>query len=555
MATRRVIGVDIGSFAVRAAEVAVSGDVATLVRFGQVTLPVGAVRHGEVVDVGAVSSALRRLWSEAGFKQKRVVVGVANQRAIVRQAEIASMTEQDLRSAITYEAQDLIPIPVDDALLDFRILDRFQTPDGGERMNIVLAAAHRDMVRSHLAALEGAGLLAEAVDAAPFALVRSLADRAPSSPESPPRSEAIVCIGGSVTSIVVHESGVPRFVRVLLSGGSDLTEAVADELNVPMEKAEDLKRRAAVGMGDTQVLQATQVMTNRLAPFVDEIRGSIDFYRGQPDATPLDRVVVTGGGSNMTGLIERLEHQLRTEVVTGRPLAGMKVDELGLTPEQLAMAESVLAVPIGLALPHWAPLDGTRRISLLPGDAAKRNARRRQLLLAGTAVAAVAAALVVLTIGRQGQLVLKNAEVQRTEDQAADVQKKVVALGDMAALESDLKVSQDLVIVALASDVAWTKVISDVSAKMPAETVISTFSGTSTATGGGTVSFSVSGAGFPSAAAWYDSVGQLPQLFALWVPAISKDATTGRVTFTSTAQLTPVAQNDRKATYLPQRTS
>ena len=122
MATR-VIGLDIGSFAVRAAELTVGGGQPQLLRFGQVSLPAGAMRDGEVADAGAVSSALRRLWSEGGFKNKKVVVGVANQRVIVRQAELPAMTEPDLRAALRFEAQELIPIPVEDAILDFQILE------------------------------------------------------------------------------------------------------------------------------------------------------------------------------------------------------------------------------------------------------------------------------------------------------------------------------------------------------------------------------------------------------------------------------------------------
>src|SRR5688500_4430119 len=114
MATR-VVGLDIGSFAVRAVELSLGGGQPTLERFAQVTLPPGAVRNGEVVDTGAVGSAVRRLWGQGGFRSKRVVVGVANQRVIVRQAELPAMSEADLQAALQFEAQDLIPIPIEDA--------------------------------------------------------------------------------------------------------------------------------------------------------------------------------------------------------------------------------------------------------------------------------------------------------------------------------------------------------------------------------------------------------------------------------------------------------
>jgi type IV pilus assembly protein PilM len=245
MATR-VVGVDLGSYGVRAVELSLSGGEATLERFAQVTLPPGAIRDGEVADAAAVSASVRRLWTEGGFKGKKVVIGVANQRVIVRMAEMPAMSEEDFTSALRFEAQDLIPIPVDDAILDFQILeDVVDNTDGEARMRVLLAAAQRDMVRSHLAAVEGAGLRASAVDLVPFALVRALNANAPAF-DFDTRAEAIVCIGGGVTNVVVHERGVPRFVRVLLVGGDDVTDAIVRELDVQIDEAEALKRRADI---------------------------------------------------------------------------------------------------------------------------------------------------------------------------------------------------------------------------------------------------------------------------------------------------------------------
>src|SRR4051812_93655 len=120
------IGLDIGSFAVRAAELSMDGPSPTLEHFGQVTLPSGAVVDGEVVDVDAVATAVKRLWAEAGFSSRRVVVGVSSQRVIVRQAEIVEMSERELRSSLQFQAADLIPIPVEEAILDFSLI----APDG-----------------------------------------------------------------------------------------------------------------------------------------------------------------------------------------------------------------------------------------------------------------------------------------------------------------------------------------------------------------------------------------------------------------------------------------
>src|SRR2546423_2671084 len=122
MAMPFAIGLDIGSSAVRAAEVSLDGNRPTVHRFGQVALPAGAVVDGEVADVGQVADAIKRLWALAGFKSRSVVVGLSSQRVIVRQADLPQMSRDDLASALAFEAQELIPIPIEDALLDAAIL-------------------------------------------------------------------------------------------------------------------------------------------------------------------------------------------------------------------------------------------------------------------------------------------------------------------------------------------------------------------------------------------------------------------------------------------------
>src|SRR5439155_18719413 len=398
----RVVGLDIGSFGVRAVELTVGGNQPTLQRFAQVALPPGAVRDGEVQDPGAVSSAIRRLWAEGGFRARRVVMGVANQRVIVRQAELPAMTEEDLRAALQFEAQELIPIPVEDAILDFQIIEESLGADGERRTRILLAAAQRDMVRSHLAAVEGAGLGAQSVDVVAFALVRALT-LGVSGFEDDGRAEAIVCIGRGVTNVVVHEAGVPRFVRVLLVGGDDVTEAIARELDVDMDAAEDLKRRANTASSDQSVARAGQVVADRMAPLVEEIRGSLDYYTAQAQSAPVGRVLVTGGGSRLTGLMERLQSQLGGRVEPARPLANLAIGSVKLSPEELADYEPLLTVPIGLALGGEVER-GLRRIPLLPAEVAAAREQRNQAVVVGGVVAGLTVLLLLAWALRQGQV-------------------------------------------------------------------------------------------------------------------------------------------------------
>jgi type IV pilus assembly protein PilM len=546
MATR-VVGLDLGSYGVRAVELSVGGGQPTLERFAQVTLPPGAVRDGEVADPAAVASSVRRLWTEGGFKGKKVVIGVANQRVIVRLAELPSMSESDLQSALRYEAQELIPIPVDDAVLDFQILDDVVDAEGDARMRVLLAAAQQDMVQSHLAAVELAGLRPAVVDVVPFALVRAVG--AEGNPfDFDARAEAIVCIGGGVTNVVVHEQGVPRFVRVLLVGGDDVTEAIMRELNVQIDEAEGLKRQADISSPNPAVARAGQVVRDRLAPLVEEIRGSLDYYMAQSQSAPVDRVLVTGGGSRMAGLMERLQSQLSAVVEPARPLSGVKIGKgVGLSPQQLQAVEPLLAVPLGLAMAGEVR-KGVRRITLLPREVAVVREQRRQAVLAGAGVAALAAALLGTWAAGGAKIASENSSAKRAEEQAARLEREVARLSDTVALDTELAQRTEQVRTVLSTDVAWTRLFNEVATVLPHDVWLTSFTGEA----GGAVNFSAKGFDQTSTAKWLIRVAELKSLSGLWVPSSTKDGEGAlqTVTFTSDANLTPAANSDRVQRYL-----
>lgn len=545
MATR-VVGLDIGSYAVRAAELTMGAAQPVLERFAQVTLPPGAVRGGEVVDTGAVASAVRRLWSEGGFKSKRVVLGVANQRVVVRQAEMPSMSETDLEAALRFEAQELIPIPIEDALLDFQIVGDTVGSDGEPRMRVLLAAAQREMVRTHLAAVEGAGLGVAAVDVIPFALVRALTLGTPFF-DSDGNAEAIVCIGGGVTNVVIHEQGVPRFVRVLLVGGDDITDAIGRELSVDVDTAEDLKRRVGTSTADEAVARASQVVSSRLAPLVEEIRGSIDYYLAQSQSSPISRVLVTGGASRTAGLMERLQSQLGGRVEPGHPLAGVRLGPIGLGESQLAELEPLLSVPIGLALAGETQR-GVRRISLLPREIAAVRVQRRQTAGALVGVGALAALLLAVWAARSAQVGDEKDKADEAEQRVATLQRQRAQLAGATGLAGEVAQREAQCRSVLNEDIAWTKLFNEVAASIPGDVWLTSFTGAKGAPG----SINVNAQGFDqtSTARWLQRIGGLDEFAALWVPNSTKTGAGSQslVNFTSQANLTAEARSKRAQT-------
>ncbi|MCW2566246.1 MAG: type pilus assembly protein PilM [Mycobacterium sp.] len=351
MARRTAVGLDIGTSGVRAAEVTHGKDHVTLERFGQVALPLGAVVDGEVMDVEAVAAALKRLWAATRFRTKKVALGVANQRVIVRQVELPWLPPAELKASLPYQVQDFIPMPVDQVLLDYHPLEEITTEAGGRAVRALLVAASKEMVWRSVDAVRKAGLQPVMVDLVPFAVLRSMTQFDHLGLESG-EAEAIVNVGASVTNLIVHTGGVPRFVRIIPMGGGDITDALAERLGVTLDEAEAIKQvtgfaahDADFGAGpEAKVIEATG------GTFVDEVRTSLEYYKTQPTAYPIGRIVLTGGGTRLTGLADRLAQATRLRVQDGSVLGTVRLGKLGLDQDQLAYVDPLASVPVGLAM-------------------------------------------------------------------------------------------------------------------------------------------------------------------------------------------------------------
>ena len=393
---RTRIGVDVGSTAVRVAEVA-AGDIPVVVRAAQVPLPPGVVEAGEVRQPEAVAEALRELWSKSGVKSKQVHLGVGNQRVVVREVALPWLPEKELRDTLGFQVQEFIPMASDEAVLDFDPLGEMD--QGGRRMvRILLVAAHRPMVNALVEAALAAKLDPQGIDLTPFAVIRAVGTGDEGLDLDSSGDEAIVDIGAQVTSICVHDRGVTRFVRMLPSGGRDITLALASGLGVDEDAAERLKRgettetptqdgpqdepgpprdQPAIELpppadslpvdgppADTLPVEAPrgvpaalpdptevrQLALTRAGSFVDEVRSSLEFYTAQMPNAQIGRVLVVGGGSRLDGLLELLQERLPVPVDRGRLFERAK-SEIELSAEASAEAEAVLSVAVGLAIP------------------------------------------------------------------------------------------------------------------------------------------------------------------------------------------------------------
>jgi type IV pilus assembly protein PilM len=358
------VGLDIGTDFIRAAQIKSTSGGLVVTNYGWVPMPFGAVVEGEIVDPEAVSGALRELWKRYGFHVSDVAIGISSQKVVVRLIDLQFMERDELAKAIQYQAQDYIPYPVEQAILDFQVIGDYMTPADEHMMEMLLVAAPREIVTSAVQAIEGAKLRLAQVDVTAFALVRALLGTNPSwfNEEVDNAGEAlgIVHMSSGLTNIAVVERGIPRFTRVSSMAGNQFTQAIANVLNLTFDEAEELKAQAglpsidlAAGAPATpeapNIQTAQEALEREANKFIAEVRRSLDYYLTQAtQVRSIKRIYLTGTGSQLTNLASYLEKGLQTEVIVGDPLS--HVSAAG-SVEQAIMADRMGCAPaIGLAL-------------------------------------------------------------------------------------------------------------------------------------------------------------------------------------------------------------
>jgi type IV pilus assembly protein PilM len=537
--------------------------------FAQVALAREAMREGEVADEAAVTDAVARLRSEVGLKKAVVRVGIASPRVVVRQVEMPVMTREELSSALQYQAGDLIPIPVDEAVIDFAILgNSIPNGDGAHEptMQVLLAAAYESTVLKLVQAVEAGGFQVGAVDLVPLALVRALTHPAalpvaasvPAAAggvalaEEPPGAEGIVSLGGGVTSIAVHENGIPQFVRVIGSGGRELTDAIATDLEVPIETAEALKRALGHPQPDEMINRARTAVDRPLSTLLDEVRSSIDYYRNQPGAARLQKVVVTGGTAQLPGMPERLSALLGVHVEPAYMHDLLGIGDIGFPPEELPRLEPYLPAPVGLALGGanvGTVVDLTPRRRRSASSKMRRNFDQR--------IVAGAMAGVVLLAAATWYEKKQASDAKHKADSAVAVNEKLAneannrqnaGIGGKKATPLQLKSAAATI---LDQDIQWGQVVDEIGNNdLPPGVLFTSASGTRTAvakpaattttptttasTSGSSTSSSSTGTATPAAGA-----AAAPGLSALSLRCISVPLNAGTLTFQGTAPNVP----------------
>jgi len=343
--SKSVVGLDIGSSAVKAVELRPSGKGFRVAAYGSEAVPPDSIVDGAIIDSTAVSEAIRRLLDgPAGFSSKDVCASLSGNAVIVKKIALPVMTETELDESIYWEAEQYIPFDIQDVNLDYQVLDPGTGPDSRGSMDVLLVAAKKDKIADYTSVIAGAGRTAVVVDVDAFALQNAFEVNYGLNPR-----DVVVLLnaGASAININILASGQPVFTRDISMGGQAYTEALQRELDLAYDAADQLKRGIAV---DGATFEDARPLLHAVTDGVLlEIQKTFDFFKATASTEQLDRILISGGASRVDGFATMLQGRFGAQVEAFDPFRTVVWDSRRLGGDSADVAATA-AVAVGLAL-------------------------------------------------------------------------------------------------------------------------------------------------------------------------------------------------------------
>jgi len=340
-----MVGVDIGSSAVKAVEIKVSGkggDEYQLVNIGLELLPQEAIVDGAIMDAGAVIDSIQRLFQDSKIKTADCATGVSGNAVIVKKISLPQMSAEELSESIHWEAEQYIPFDIQDVALDYEVIEG---GGSGGNMDVLLVAVKKDKISEYTSALTQAGRNPTIMDVDVFALQNCYEMNYGIDPG---RVVALLNIGASIMNVNVVKGGTSVFQRDIAAGGNQYTDAIQKDLNLSFEQAEALKKGEQVDGASAESLHPIlQAVSENLAM---EIQKTFDFFRATSQEDRIDQIFLSGGTAKIHGLRDLLGDRFSTSVELMNPFLNVRYNEKDFNPDYLEDIGPSAAIAVGLAV-------------------------------------------------------------------------------------------------------------------------------------------------------------------------------------------------------------
>ncbi|MBW1980436.1 MAG: type IV pilus assembly protein PilM [Deltaproteobacteria bacterium] len=338
-----LIGLDIGSHAVKIVHLVPAKGAHRLKHLGMSLLPPNVIVDGSVKDHEAVQTAIKKLLRHLKVKEKNVAISISGYSVIIKKIDLPQMTEEELLENIQVEAEQYIPFNVEDVNIDFQILG--SSPEKEDRMEVMLVAAKKEVIEDYANLLKQAGLTPQVVDVDFFALENAFEANYPTAESG---GVALVDIGASKMNINVLKNGVSMFNRDASIGGYQITQDIQERFGMEYEEAEKVKLGHSTEKVPLQDLEA--MFVSAATSWSTEVKRAIDFfYATYPDEV-INKIFLSGGSSRLPGLDSLLSKDTNIPVAHFSPLHSIEIDQKTFDPEYIDYVAPQFAVAVGLAL-------------------------------------------------------------------------------------------------------------------------------------------------------------------------------------------------------------
>jgi len=342
---KTLVGLDIGSSAVKAVELKASGKTYKVTAFGAESIPPDSIVDGAIIDGAAVADAIKRLFESRKIQTSDVAASLSGNAVIVKKITLPVMTETELTESIYWEAEQYIPFDIQDVNLDYQILDAGDAMAGKSTMDVLLVAAKKEKIADYTGVIAQAGRSAVVVDVDAFALQNAFEVNYGIEP-----GQVVVLLnaGASATNINILQGDQSVFTRDISIGGNAYTEALQKELNLPYEQADQLKRGEPV---DGVTFEDARPVLRAVSENVMlEIQKTFDFFKATASSDRIDRIVVSGGASRAEGFLETLGERFDAPVELFDPFRRVAFDAKRFQVDDVDDVARTAAVAVGLGL-------------------------------------------------------------------------------------------------------------------------------------------------------------------------------------------------------------
>ncbi len=339
---KNLVGVDIGASAIKVVQLKETRKKLQIVRWGYSELPPQTIIDGHVMNAGAVTEALGRIFQDGKIQQRDVAIGVYGQSVIVRKITVPMMTPGELDEQIHWEAEQHIPFDIKLMSIDYEVLRR--RPEAGQ-MDLLLVAAKKDEISDYASILKEAKLKPAVVDINAFT-VQNIFEHQYGLPQE--GTIALLNVGAAVSSLNIVAKGVSAFTREITNAGNTITEEIRKALSCSYEQAEAYK----MGGGPTQIVpqEVGQIINQASQGLAGEIQRSLDFYLATSGEQEISRIYVSGGSAYLAPLMQAIERRARVPVQLFDPMVNLAVDAKFVNEPELRARAAQMVVALGLSL-------------------------------------------------------------------------------------------------------------------------------------------------------------------------------------------------------------